>query len=212
MLSPREPLAACGLCFVCEEFARGRLRIVRSYAVGGRAYVVGHLLDRSDRTVTPLTPIESQVLVRVLCGEQQKVVAADLAVAPSTASHRFLRAVEKLGVADEPLPLPFIIAIQHWAGIGVTSGAELTRSEVDSVTTLVLSIRRPDLRKATPLTAAEREVASLFVDGLSRAAIARARRTSEPTVARQIHSIFTTLQLFGRYALVRRAIELGCFT
>ncbi len=212
MASPRESRAPCGLCFVCEEFARGRLRLSRSYAVGDRAYLVGGLPLESERTQAALTPIESQVLVRVLCGEQQKVVAADLAIAPSTVSHRFLRAVEKLGVAGEPLPLPFVIAIQHWAGIGVTSGAELTRTDLETGTRVILSIRRPDLRRAVGLTPAEHEVASLFMEGLSRAAIARARNTSEPTVARQIHSIFTTLRLFGRYALVRRAVELGCFT
>jgi DNA-binding NarL/FixJ family response regulator len=210
MASPRES-QACGLCFVCEEFARGRLRLSRSYALGDRVYLVARVLPETERPRATLTPIESQVMVRVLCGDQQKTVASDLGVAPSTASHRFLRAVEKLGVATEPVPLPFVIAIQHWAGIGVTSGAEFTRGEAEAAAEVVLSIRRPDLRKAQGLTPAEHEVASLFIDGLSRAAIARARSTSEPTVARQIHSIFTTLRLFGRYALIRRAVELGCF-
>src|SRR5258708_2539565 len=84
---------ACSLCYVCEEFSRGRLRLWRSYAVGDRSYLAARLTPYSADSGAELTPIEAQVLVRVLCGEQQKVVASDLAIAPSTASHRSLPAL-----------------------------------------------------------------------------------------------------------------------
>jgi DNA-binding CsgD family transcriptional regulator len=67
------------------------------------------------------------------------------------------------------------------------------------------------MRGERALTRAEQEEACLFIEGRSRAEIADHRRTSALTVAGQVHAIFSALRLSGRYALVRRAGELGCF-
>jgi DNA-binding NarL/FixJ family response regulator len=159
----------------------------------------------------PLTATEGRVLTRVLCGEQQKGVAADLSIAPSTASHRCAAALRKLGVHGCPVPLPLIIAAEQASGIRAESAAKCLRLEHEGHACTVVSVRRPDMRSVHALTRAEQEVASLFIEGRSRSDIAAARGTSALTVAGQVHSIFAALRLSGRYALIRRAGEMGCF-
>jgi DNA-binding CsgD family transcriptional regulator len=62
----------------------------------------------------------------------------------------------------------------------------------------------PDAPAAIPaaLTAAEREVVRLALDGLSNAQVARARGTSVSTVANQLASIFRKLGVGSRYELI----------
>ena len=55
---------------------------------------------------------------------------------------------------------------------------------------------------ADKLSAAERDIAALLVDGKTNAEIARARGTSQRTVADQVHGIFEKLGLRGRSELV----------
>ena len=54
------------------------------------------------------------------------------------------------------------------------------------------------------LTPAEREVLRSLLDGMTRASIARARATSERTVANQIASIFRKLGVHSRSELAAR--------
>jgi DNA-binding CsgD family transcriptional regulator len=61
------------------------------------------------------------------------------------------------------------------------------------------------------LTPAEREIAQWIIEGCSRFYIAHRRRTSVHTVARQFNAINDALRTTGRYALIRSAVELGCF-
>jgi DNA-binding NarL/FixJ family response regulator len=75
----------------------------------------------------------------------------------------------------------------------------------------VVSVPRPSTGRLPGLTRAEEEVAQGIVEGYSRFEIARRRATSVNTVARQVHSIFNALQITGRFALIRRAIEFNCF-
>ena len=58
--------------------------------------------------------------------------------------------------------------------------------------------RGPDLSLLTP---AEREVASLVLDGLSNAAIARRRSTAVRTIANQVGSLLRKLDLSSRCEL-----------
>jgi DNA-binding NarL/FixJ family response regulator len=50
-----------------------------------------------------------------------------------------------------------------------------------------------------------------MIEGLTRYEIADRRETSVYTVSRQFHSIYSAFRVTGRYALIRRAVELGCF-
>jgi DNA-binding NarL/FixJ family response regulator len=194
---------------IWEQFVLGFLRIGGSYALGDRVYLLARSAGPAERA--QLTRTEAAVLVRVLCGEQQKAVAADLSIAPSTASHRCVGALDKVGVAGGPVPLPLIVAAQNACSVQRVPEARCLRFEHEGSVCTIVSVRRPDLGGVDALTRAEQEVACLFIEGRSRAQIARHRRTSALTVAGQVHAIFSALRVSGRYALVRRAGELGCF-
>jgi DNA-binding NarL/FixJ family response regulator len=198
---------AVSLSDVWHGFVHGGLRVEASYASDGWIY----LLARQSAEHTPLSALESSVVFPVLCGEQQKAVAVDLHIAPSTASHRYAGSLRKFGIRGAPVPLPLVLAAHHAAGIVGASAADVAQFEHDSSLWTVLVVRRPELRSMHQLTAAQREVASLFIEGHSRSAIARLRRTSATTAAGQIHSTFEALGVSGRYSLIRRAGEMGCF-
>lgn len=65
----------------------------------------------------------------------------------------------------------------------------------------VLSLPSPAAQLPTVLTAAERHVAGLVLDGLSNRTIAQVRGTSVRTVANQIASVFRKLNVTGRAEL-----------
>ena len=50
-----------------------------------------------------------------------------------------------------------------------------------------------------------------LIEGESRWEIAARRETSAQTVACQVRGIFSKWRLTGRYALIRRAVDLGWF-
>jgi DNA-binding NarL/FixJ family response regulator len=202
---------ADSLASAWDGFASGRLRASASYAHGDRVYLVGYSTGRSGKR-DAFSAIESEVFLPVLCGDQQKAIAANLAIAPSTVSHRFGGALRKLGIARDAVPLPLVIAAHHRAGIQGETGATSAEFEAGGRACLVISVRRPRTERAHVLTPAEIEVARLCVEGLTRTDIASYRATSVLTVARQVHSIFTALGIVGRYALIRRLVELGCLS
>jgi DNA-binding NarL/FixJ family response regulator len=75
----------------------------------------------------------------------------------------------------------------------------------------VLSVPRPATARLPGLTPAQQEIAGLLIDGFSRAEIAEQRGASVNTVTGQISSIFSALRVSGRYALIRAAVDVGCF-
>jgi len=68
-----------------------------------------------------------------------------------------------------------------------------------------------EMRHVGALSDAERDVGRLLIEGLSCAEIAEHRGSSIHTIANQRRRVFSALQISGRYALIRRAAELGCF-
>ena len=74
---------------------------------------------------------------------------------------------------------------------------------VDDDEYVVLSFPLPEVRIPDELTAAEAEVVRSALDGRSNAEIARARKTSSNTVANQLRSVYSKLQLSGRNELAQ---------
>ena len=173
-------------------------------------YAVCRVVD--DVWGGPLNRRETAVLARVLCGHQQKAVAADLGIACSTASKWFTQAVEKLHLDKAPLPLPLIVAAQCWAsGETYDLGARTATLFHEESQFVVFSVSTPNLDGAALLTRAEREVAVALIEGRSRDAIARRRSTSSQTVACQLRGIFAKLDVKGRCDLIKRGLEDGWF-
>jgi DNA-binding NarL/FixJ family response regulator len=174
-------------------------------------YVVCRVLE-SARLGATLTRLETAVLVRVLGGEQQKAIAAELGIACSTASKWYTQAGEKLALEGGTVPLPLVIAAQSWAA-GKTPPVAARRATIfhEGSQFVVLTVPTPNLASERLLTRAEREVAVALIEGQSRGAIAIRRSTSQQTVACQLRGIFSKLDIRGRCALIKHGLDAGWF-
>jgi len=177
-----------------------------------RSYVIlSAVPPRSSGIRCPLTEAEATVLLRVLCGDQQKVISTELRIAHSTASKRCAQAIEKLDLTARSVPLPVVVAAQSAAGVVSNARVRHAPFAYEGAEYMVASIRRPLVHGRSPLTVSEQSIAQLLVEGLSRWEIAKMRATSVQTVSCQLRSIFAKFQATGRYGLTRRATELGWF-
>jgi DNA-binding CsgD family transcriptional regulator len=192
------------------DLVAGRAKIYCERVARTRSHAVARTGGGSSGVRCPLNPAEATVLLRVLCGEQQKLVSSELGIAHSTASKRCAQALEKLDLHHRPLPLPLIVAAQHAAGVG---GAWTRHSTFDyqGCSFTVTSVPRPTVKAGSGLTLSEQGIACLLVEGHSRFEIARSRSTSAQTVSCQLRAIFSKFRVNGRHGLVRRAAELGWF-
>jgi DNA-binding NarL/FixJ family response regulator len=163
-------------------------------------------------TLEPLSLNETAVLVRVLDGEQQKAIAAELGIACSTASKGYTQAAKKLHLNAGPIPLPLIIAAQSWAS-RTTPPVDARRATIvhQGDEFVLVTVPAPNLASETRLTRAERDVAQALVEGQSRWEIAARRSTSTQTVACQFRGIFAKLQVGGRCSLIKRGLAAGWF-
>jgi DNA-binding NarL/FixJ family response regulator len=212
LAAERAALPGADLAAVWQAVMDRRLIVCAEGASTGSRYLVARASADPSRPCSPLSRIETAVLVRVLWGEQQKLVAAELGIACSTASKWYTQALEKLQLDGRSVPVPLVIAAQAWAsGQNPPVEARGASFEHDGAQFFVLSIPKPAVSTQGTLTPAECEVARFLVQGESRWEIAARRETSAQTVACQIRGIFSKWRLTGRYALVRRAAELGWF-
>jgi DNA-binding NarL/FixJ family response regulator len=156
-------------------------------------------------------PDNASLLARILRGDGQKTIAYELGLAPSTVSGRYMRALGTLEVSPRRIPLALVLAAQSAAGIGPMPRASSGFFDHDETAFRIVSVARPLTSRMTMLTPTEQEIAQWIIEGASRLEISRRRATSVHTVARQFHLIFRTMQVTGRFALIRRAIELQCF-
>jgi DNA-binding NarL/FixJ family response regulator len=203
---------AAGLGELWQEFIDSRLLLYGEGTGPHGRYVLCRVADGVPSLGGPLSRVETAVLVRVLCGEQQKAVAADLAVACSTTSKWYTQALKKLRLNAGPTPLPLIIAAQSWAS-GKTPPADARRATIfhDGSEFVVLTVSTPNLAAEQRLTRAEREVAEGLIEGHSRWEIAARRSTSTQTVACQLRGIFSKLQVGGRCSLIKLGLAAGWF-
>jgi DNA-binding CsgD family transcriptional regulator len=212
LAAEREALPGADLASIWQSVLDRQLALCAEGDTTGHRYVVARVSRDPSISSGTLSRIETAVLVRVLWGEQQKLVAAELGIACSTASKWYTMALSKTRLAGSPIPLPLIIAAQAWAS--GKNAPVLARAAVFDHADgqyLVLSVPKPVVSSQGTLTPAECEVARYLVQGESRWEIAARRETSAQTVACQIRGIFSKWRLTGRYALIRRAVELGWF-
>lgn len=200
------------LAAVWQAVMDRRLAVCAEGGTAGRRYLVARVRSDPALSSSPLSRIETAVLVRVLGGEQQKHVAAELEIACSTASKWYTMALAKLELTRGPMALPLVIAAQAWAtGQEPPVDARSARFVHEGSEFLVISVPKPAVASHGALTPAEREVARFLIEGESRWEIGIRRETSAQTVACQIRGIFAKWRLTGRYALIRHAVLLGWF-
>jgi DNA-binding NarL/FixJ family response regulator len=212
LTSEREALPGADLAGIFQSVLDRRLTLCAEGSTSSHCYMVARVTRDEALPSSPLSRIETAVLVRVLWGEQQKLVAVELGIACSTASKWYTSALEKTGLSGRPIPVPMVIAAQAWAsGMSPPVLARQSRFGHDGSEYCLLAVPRPVVSTQGSLTPAECEVARYLVEGESRWDIATRRETSAQTVACQIRGIFSKWRLTGRYALIRRAVELGWF-
>ncbi len=189
--SPESLMGPTAFGNVWGDIIRGRLRPLREASTDRSVCLFGQAADRP----CALVPDDASLVVRVLCGEPRKALAAEMGIALSTATGRFLRALDKLGLGGRNIPLPLVLAAQSWAGADVIPTARTAWFDYEGAHCLALSVPRPSTERLAVLTRGQQEVALWLIEGMTRYEIANLRRTSVHTVARQFHSIYNTLRV-----------------
>lgn len=172
----------------------GEWSLVDSWTNGGRRHVAAYRNAPAVRDPRALTPRERVVLQYASRCASNKEIAFALGLAESTVEMAVSGILRKLGCRRRSDLLAF-------AGVdrAVVAEVAIDGARID-VLALPGGIRGPVVER---LSAAEREVASLIVDGKTNAEIADARGTSPRTVANQVRGMFEKLGLSGRSELVR---------
>jgi DNA-binding CsgD family transcriptional regulator len=191
-----------------EDLMLGRLRPFHEGATQNSVRFVARI---AIPPIRPLRADEASLVRSVLCGDARKALACDQGVAVSTVTGRFLRALSKVELHDCTVPLTFVLAAQSHSGLVRIPSARATYVDHEGCRSLSLSIPRPVTTCLTELTPVQQQIALWLIEGATRETIAERRGKSVHTVAGQIHAVFHGLRVTGRYALIRRACELGCF-
>jgi DNA-binding CsgD family transcriptional regulator len=197
----------CRLDAIWQDHVGGRLRAWWESVGPDRVLMIARVVASEQG----LAADEANLVARILSGDQQKCVAGELGLAPSTVSGRYIRALNKLDLTRNTVPLPLILAAQAGVGIAEIPTARSAVFTIGGQACMVVSVPRAVTSHLVDLTPAEREIAQWIIEGFSRFDIAHQRRTSVHTVARQHNAINDALRSTGRYALIRSAVELGCF-
>jgi DNA-binding CsgD family transcriptional regulator len=143
-------------------------------------------------------------LLRIFCGDQQKLVADEAGLSRSRVSELQGRTLEKLGL-PERVPLLVLIAANASGG---SVGGSVHASPVTYAgrPALALTAPKPSADAIPGLTPSEREIAQLLIDGMTRPEIVQHRATSPNTIAAQIHAVYKKTSAANRFALVRMAL------
>jgi len=178
-----------------EALVAGHWSLVDRFDSAGRRFVVAVRNEPHVRDPRGLTTRELQIAELAGVGRQAKEIAYVLGVSPSAVNNTITRIRHKLGLASRSDLAAF------FAPNGLR--ARLTRVDVGGEQLLVGSYGASGalLRK---LTAAERDVALLLVQGATNRLIAERRKTSAHTVANQIKAIYAKLGVTDRAALAAR--------
>jgi len=204
------PVAPIRLSTLWEALRAGRATPCDAWHDATRSYVVVHTVGDAVRTA--LYSSEAVVITRVLCGHQQKAIASDLGLAHSTISKLRASALAKLHLAAEPMPLPYVLAVQAAAtGVEIPTATQ-GAFEHHGSSYLAVSVPLPRVRKGCGLSPSEQEVALYLIEGCSRTEIARRRSTSPQTVLTQLAATYAKLGLSGRNGAIARAAALGWFS
>ena len=194
-----------------QDLKGGRLKECVEWLGATRSYTIAKVVDPRSGAGLALRAAEEDVLLRILCGEQQKVVSSELGIAHSTTSKRHLHALTKLGLVGRPMPIAVVLAAQCAAQVVVVRTAKTSTFTHDGSTFVVASVPRPTVHGDTVLTRSEREIFTFLVEGCSRHEIASSRTTSVQTVSCQLRAIFSKLGICGRHAAIRRAAQFDWF-
>lgn len=154
------------------------------------------------------SPVALDVLERVLGGEAQKVVAADLGRAVATIAGYCAQALRGMSYEHNASRAPILLVMAATAARRARA-PEAKRERVLDDGSWLVSVVVPGNDLARSLSPGEWAVARAAIEGKSHAQIARARGTSPRTVANQLASIFGKTGIYGCPALRAKAATLN---
>ncbi len=176
-----------------EGLVGGCWSLVDRFESDGRRFVVAHRNDPDIGDPRGISRRERQVAEFAGLGRSPKEIAYALGLSPSAVSNAESRVRAKLGLGSRA----------ELASFFAPSGLRrrLTELELEGEPILVASAPLVSEERLAPLSAAEREVALLAVQGATNAAIAARRASAERTVANQLCAVFAKLGVHSRAEL-----------
>ena len=174
----------------------GRWSLVDRFDTDGKRFVVAVKNDPAHPDPRGLTMGEREVSEFVGLGRSTKEISYILGVSLSAVTNLTTRAQAKLGLSSRAELAAF------FAPAGLR--AKLAEVAVSGERLLVGAYPLVDKRLVEKLTDAEREVVAHLVTGSTNSDIANRRRTSENTVANQVHSVYLKLGVHSRAELAAR--------
>lgn len=190
------------LALLWKQLRGGHCHVVHASFNEQRCLVV--LAPGGDSVSMPARSKWLGILESVLCGNDQKTVAIDLALAPSTVALNARLGLESLGVhtkASRVHPL-LMLAAKAARDNDATMTGQLSTISTQRGSLTVVSIPRPDRLLQGRLPPAELSVIANLVEGATYREIAFMRGTSPRTIANQITAVFRRLRVSGRNELV----------
>jgi DNA-binding NarL/FixJ family response regulator len=202
---------------IWQAVVAGRWSLLEQFdSDGARCFVARQ--NHPDVPGSPaLSERERQIVAHASRGFSNKHIAYELGLCSSTVAAQLTSAARKLGVSSrETLLHAFAVlgGAPDRSVAGDDAGSTAQRHD-DDPTIRVVRFRHDDHdyamiriaitpRLPSSLTTAEAAVATLAIEGLSNAAIARKRKTSVRTVANQLRSIYAKLAVGSRRQLRSR--------
>jgi len=208
-----QALAERGGCVDSEstwrDLVEGHACVVDEFFDGESSFLI--LLKRPGSQSSSLSGRNLDVLEEVLLGADQKVVAIERNLAPSTVAACLRHAYDKLGMTCKPSRVSLlVVTLVHAAkGRGRMAGGRSCEFDYRGATFQVLSMAMPDRVFDRLLPPAEEAVVRMRIQGRSHAEIAARRKTSLRTVANQVATAFQRLGISSRSDLMELLIMPG---
>ncbi len=197
------------LATLWEGLVAGRLRVADHFFDEHSGFLAVRPSRPGPDTRRFLRPQRLRVLERVLLKGGQKSVAAELGLAPSTVAIIAGNCLRAMGIhtGASRAPLPLVIAAHAYFGANRFRHAKLRALSHEGVAYAVVSTERPEQELASLLSRAELCVVRLLVEGKSHAEMSELRHTSTRTIANQLASAFTKLEVSGRSELLCKILQ-----
>jgi DNA-binding CsgD family transcriptional regulator len=171
----------------------GRYTLVGRFDTDGRRYVVAYENRPGVRDPRGLTMTEAAIATWARRGHSQKLIAYELGLSLGAVGGMLARVFHKLRVKSRAELVARLAEPTRVSRVAVAGSELLLFSQENGL---------PALDRLAGLTAAERDVASRALGGMSNASIARARASSPRTVSNQLSSVFRKLGVASRAELV----------
>ena len=191
------------------ELVAGRLTIARHGVDPGEAWL--ELRPQSSRAARGFTDAQALLTERILCGLPQKCVCLELGMSPSFVSGSCSHVLRKFGAPCSARATPMalaMLAVVHDSGGALSLPAYRLQRGIEPEYVEV-RMGRPESALRKYLTKSEYETLNAFLAGHTHSGVGALRGRSPRTIANQLHSVTSKLQVYGRLPLIRAAVVMS---